>query len=144
MIKDRDSWETPKELWNKLNEQYNFWIDCCANKSNHKCNRYYEIFEDCDFIHDNLVCWMNPPFSKAYTMFEHFFKVINKGVAIYRCDNMETKVWQKIILPNSSWIFIFNKRIQYEGQEGKGSRFPSALFGFNVPPPKLTNGVLLI
>jgi len=130
MIKDRDSWETPKELWNKLNEQYN--------------NRYYEIFEDCDFIHDNLVCWMNPPFSKAYTMFEHFFKVINKGVAIYRCDNMETKVWQKIILPNSSWIFIFNKRIQYEGQEGKGSRFPSALFGFNVPPPKLTNGVLLI
>jgi len=130
MIKDRDSWETPKELWNKLNEQYN--------------NRYYEIFEDCDFIHDNLVCWMNPPFSKAYTMFEHFFKVINKGVAIYRCDYMETKVWQKIILPNSSWIFIFNKRIQYEGQEGKGSRFPSALFGFNVPPPKLTNGVLLI
>ena len=86
---------------------------------------------------------MNPPFSKAFKMFEHFFKVVNKGVCIYRCDNMETKVWQDIILPNASWIFIPNKRIKYEGHEGKGSRFPSALIGFNVEPPKNINGVVL-
>jgi len=26
------------------------------------------------------VFWMNPPFSKAYDMFKHFFKVVEKGV----------------------------------------------------------------
>jgi len=56
---------------------------------------------------------------------------------------METKVWQEQILKHATWIFIFNKRIFYEGQESKGCRFPSALIGFNVKPPKLDNGYLL-
>lgn len=78
--------------------------------------------------------WMNPPFSKALEMFKHFFEIIPNGVAIYRCDNMETKVWQEVIFPNASWVFIPNKRIAYEGMDGKGSRFPSALIGLNVEP----------
>jgi len=142
MIKDRDSWETPKELWNELNDQYKFTFDCCASNINKKCS-FYSI----NFLKYKKVsasCWMNPPFSKAFEMFEQFFKVINKGVAIYRCDNMETKVWQDVILKNASWIFIFNKRIQYEGQGGGGARFPSALIGFNVSPTNLINGKLLI
>ena len=87
---------------------------------------------------------MNPPFSKAKEMFEHFFKIINKGVCIYRCDNMETKVWNEIILKKASWIFIPKGRITYEGKAGKGSRFPSALIGYNVPKFKGMEGVFLI
>jgi hypothetical protein len=93
--------------------------------------------------HDDFMCWMNPPFSKAYDMFKHFFKVITHGVAIYRCDNMETKVWQDIILKNANWILIPKGRICYEGMEGKGSRFPSALIGFNVKPPKYVKGIVM-
>ena len=77
------------------------------------------------------------------SMFKHFFKEVEKGVAIYRCDNMETKLWQEIILPNATWIFIPNGRISYEGMEGSGSRFPSALIGFNVEPPKGLKGITL-
>jgi len=76
-------------------------------------------------------------------MFTHFFKMVDNGVAIYRCDNMETKVWQDIILPYATWIFIPNKRIAYEGMEGNGSRFPSALIGLNVAKPKELKGILL-
>lgn len=86
---------------------------------------------------------MNPPFSKAQEMFEQFFKVVSKGVAIYRCDNMETKVWQEVILKNAGWIFIPNTRIRYTGMEGNGSRFPSALIGLNVEPPKDIEGTTL-
>ena len=137
----RDNWETPQKLFDQLNEQYKFDFDCCAVKTNTKCKewtccfRYYKAF--------HFTCWMNPPFSKSYEMFEEFFK-IEEGVAIYRCDNMETKIWQEQILSNASWIFIFNKRIQYEGQEGQGARFPSALIGYNVDPPELKNGILLV
>ena len=139
---ERDEWETPKWLFNKLHKQFNFKYDCCASKENTKTKDYSEIdFQDIGLVRSTA--WMNPPFSKALEMFRHFFKVIKKGVAIYRCDNMETKVWQQIILPNASWVFIPNKRIAYEGMEGSGSRFPSALIGFNVPLIESLVGITL-
>ena len=139
---ERDEWQTPQWLFNKLDEQYNFSFDCCANKKNTKCGIWHNDFLN-KLINRESVCWMNPPFSKAYEMFEHFFKVVGEGVCIYRCDNMETKIWQDIILKHATWVFIPKGRISYEGMEGKGSRFPSALIGFNVEPPKELNGRLL-
>ena len=139
---ERDEWETPQWLFERLNKQYNFTLDCCANEKNTKCKHWNDAFEEEGvFLVD--VCWMNPPFSKAKEMFNHFFKVVDKGVAIYRCDNMETSIWQDIIFPNASWILIPNKRIAYEGMEGNGSRFPSALIGFNIESPINVDGVLL-
>jgi hypothetical protein len=144
-INNRDEWQTPNDLFNHLNIQYNFFIDCCANNINTKCNKYFNKFENIDFIHDNITCWMNPPFSKSQLMFNHFFKIVSKGVAIYRCDNLETKVWQNIIIPNCSWILIPNKRIIYTGLSNKWNRpvFASSLIGLNVPPPKLIKGRIL-
>jgi len=141
-MKDRDMWETPKELWEGLNKQYIFNFDCCANGFNKKCSKWacnFESIKDAQW----WCCWMNPPFSKAYKMFEHFFNVVKCGVAIYRCDNMETKVWQDIILKNASWILIPKGRIKYEGFEGTGSRFPSAIIGYNVDVPEYLEGVIL-
>ena len=146
---ERDDWETPYQLFNILDEQYNFTFDCCATESNKKTERYSNNFlEITKEILKEEVCWMNPPFSKAKEMFDHFFKVVTKGVAIYRCDNMETKVWQDIILPNATWIFIPKGRINYTYnpnlRNGKGTRFPSALIGFNVELIKNITGNLLI
>lgn len=137
----RDEWQTPKWLFDKLTEQYHFHFDCCANANNKKCEYFSDNFETEEYI--NLTAWMNPPFSKAYKMFEHFTKVTQRGIAIYRCDNLETAIWQRIIIPNSSWIFIPNKRINYEGSNGKGSRFPSALIGFNLSTPNSLDGMIV-
>jgi len=140
-IEDRDDWQTPQWLFDKIDKQYNFQFDCCANNKNSKCAYHSE-----DFLNEKPLggmAWMNPPFTKAYEMFEHLFKTIDKGVCIYRCDNMETKIWQEIILKHATWIFIPKGRISYEGKIGKGSRFPSALIGFNIEPPKELNGYTL-
>ena len=111
-IPSRDEWQTPQKLWDKLNNQYFFTFDCCANKYNRKVNDFsmdLSIKTPCGFG----LCWMNPPFSKAYEMFKTFFRVVTKGIAIYRCDNIETKLWQEEIFPNASWVFIPSKRIAY-------------------------------
>ena len=148
-VVERDDWQTPQWLFDILNKQYNFELDCCANKNNTKCNTFYTKFETI-FLYPvdsrwfNKVAWMNPPFSKAKKMFETFFNNIEEGICIYRCDNMETKIWQDIILKHATWIFIPKGRISYEGKVGKGSRFPSALIGFNVPVPKDVEGATLI
>lgn len=145
----RDLWQTDQKLFDTLNSQFNFNIDCCANKTNNKCELFYDDFERTK-IEDfkDIVVWMNPPFSKASEMFTHFFKVVSKGVAIFRCDNLETKVWQNIILKNCDWIFIPQGRwsytpFEFSRNEGKGTRFPSALIGIGVEPPKELKGCIL-
>ena len=142
---DRDVWRTPQELFVNLDMQYNFTHDCCAMEdgSDSRCNVWSYDFLKTDDFWTTDVCWMNPPFSKAKEMFEHFFKVVGKGVCIYRCDNMETAVWQDVILPKAAWILIPKGRISYEGFEGKGARFASALIGYNVPPPEHVVGKVL-
>lgn len=143
----RDLWQTPKELFDTLNKQYDFNFDCCASKENKKCEFWHDDFEKVGTeeagLSDDSIAWMNPPFSKAREMFEHFFDVVHKGVAIYRCDNLETRIWQKIIFPNVDWVFIPHKRIAYEGMNGNGSRFPSALIGVGVEPPIELKGTIL-
>jgi|GEM_PF-2381117 len=146
-IAARDEWQTPQWLFNELNRQYNFKFDCCATYLNRKCKDYSDnflYFKAICLSELRKCCWMNPPFSKSLKMFEHFFKVVFKGVTIYRSDNLETKLWQDIIMKNATWIFIFNYRVNYEGEEGKGARFPSALIGYNVEPPINLNGTILI
>ena len=146
-IKERDTWQTPQWLFDKLNNQYNFLTDCCSDDKNRKCDHYYtkeKPFEDFNPFTKIGKCWMNPPFSKAKEMFEHFFKIVKKGVCIYRCDNLETVLWQDVIFKNANWIFIPRSRIIYEGMEGKGSRFPSALIGVGLKPPKNLDGYTLI
>ncbi len=144
-ITERDNWETPKKLWNKLDNQYKFNFDCCASENNSKCEEWSEEFDILPKVLFDFkyICWMNPPFSLAREMFEHFFKVVSKGVAIYRCDNLETSLWQEVILANADWVFIPKGRISYEGKEGKGSRFPSALIGKGIPIPKELKGFTL-
>ena len=145
-IEERDLWETKQELWDKLDSQYTFLFDCCANKDNCKTFEFSNDFLNVKRCGE--VAWMNPPFSKAREMFEHFFAVVERGVCIYRCDNMETKIWQEIILKHANWIFIPKGRISYKSfeykrKEGTGSRFPSSLIGFNVEPPKDMEGATL-
>jgi len=142
---ERDEWQTPTQLWNKLDKQYEFTFDCCAMQENTKTNRFSYYFQviSKENVKDDM-CWMNPPFSKDKEMFKHFFKVVNEGVAIYRCDNMETKLWQNTILPNADWIHIPKGRINFEGLYGGGATFPSALIGLNVNPPKNIEGYTLL
>ena len=138
-LPERDLWQTNQEFWNELDKQYEFTFDCCANKENTKCDLFSSNFEHTD--PDNNICWMNPPFSDASSMFEHFFKVVKKGVAIFRCDNMETRIWQDIILSNCDWIAIPKGRISYTPFDitirNGMTRFPSALIGKGVDIPKI-------
>jgi len=139
----RDSWETPHYLFDVLNRQYNFDLDCCATKTNKKVDDFSSNFLKTYPLGLFKSCWMNPPFSKAEEMIKHFFKYVPKGVMIYRCDNMETKIWQEIIFPNATWIFIPTRRIVYEGMDGSGPRFPSALIGLMVKKPIQLKGTIL-
>ena len=59
------TWETPKEFFNKLNSVFNFTLDVCASPETAKCEKYFtpEIDGLTKNWADNM-CWMNPPYGR--------------------------------------------------------------------------------
>jgi len=36
-----NEWATPQNFFDELDSEFHFTLDPCADKSNHKCDRYY-------------------------------------------------------------------------------------------------------
>ena len=43
---ETDQWATPQDFFDKLNSEFHFTLDPCANKHNHKCDKYYTAEDD--------------------------------------------------------------------------------------------------
>lgn len=65
----RDDWETPPDLFERLNAEFEFTLDAAANAENRKCVRY--LGPGSPLINDALAClgfgpgeriWCNPPY----------------------------------------------------------------------------------
>ena len=41
-----DEWETPQDLFDRLDQEFCFDLDPCANETNHKCEKYFTKKED--------------------------------------------------------------------------------------------------
>lgn len=40
---ERDDWETPQSLFDKLNQEFHFTIDVASSDSNAKCEKHYTM-----------------------------------------------------------------------------------------------------
>lgn len=60
-----DEWSTPQDFFDKLNEEFHFDLDVCANESNHKCALYYDREQDgLKMPWKDHVVWCNPPYGR--------------------------------------------------------------------------------
>ena len=58
-------WETPQNTFDKLNEEFNFTLDVCANDDNKKCDKFFsEEYDGLSQDWSNDICWMNPPYGR--------------------------------------------------------------------------------
>jgi phage N-6-adenine-methyltransferase len=125
-LKHSDNWATPKEFYNKLNEEFNFDFDPCPLNEG-------EITPDKDGL---LIEWgkrnfINPPYSK--NLKEAFVKkavdVANNGALCVMLlpVSTSTKLFHDVIQPNAKEIRFVRGRIAFEGintfgeMVGKGS-----------------------
>lgn len=61
----RQDWATPLEFFKKLDKEFHFTLDPCANKHNAKCNKYYT--KKNDGLKQNWAgerVFVNPPFGR--------------------------------------------------------------------------------
>lgn len=114
-----DNWETPKELYDKLDKEFHFDFDPCPIQ-------YGEIPEDKDGL---LIPWgkvnfVNPPYSRVLK--EAFIKRAieekNKGntSVLLLPVSTSTKIFHNQILPNANEIRFLEGRVKFKGYNTKG------------------------
>ena len=59
-----DMWETPQDLFDDLDREFNFDLDVCATQENAKCKRYYTPEQDGLSQPWDGTCWCNPPYGR--------------------------------------------------------------------------------
>lgn len=60
-----EEWETPKSLFDELNNQFHFTLDPCSTDENAKCEKHYTKEQDGlkqDWTGETVFC--NPPYGK--------------------------------------------------------------------------------
>lgn len=58
-------WETPQDLFDKLNEEFHFTVDVCASEQNAKCEKFYTRETDgLRRSRSGETAWCNPPYGR--------------------------------------------------------------------------------
>jgi len=63
-----DKWATPQDFYDKLNEEFHFTLDPCADEYDHKCEKYFTAKQDGlkqDWSGNTVFC--NPPYGNKET-----------------------------------------------------------------------------
>ena len=61
---DKDTWETPPEIFKRLDAEFHFDIDVCASADNAKCEQFIGPERDSLSLPWKGTCWMNPPYGR--------------------------------------------------------------------------------
>ena len=130
----RDDWETPQELFDKLNEEFHFQLDPCATDKTAKCKAYFTKNEDGlkqDWLKYKSI-FMNPPYGSEISKWLKKANETAQMGATVVClvpARTDTKWWWDYCQENSDGVkrtvrFI-RGRLKFSG---KGSApFPSAI-----------------
>lgn len=146
----REDWGTPRDLFNRLDDIYNFEVDLCARDDNALCGRW--ITPEVDFLalplSDNWLStpawkWCNPPYGKCGCG-----PFVDKLMDLY---NVVTLVpfspgskWFRKIWTHASYVVVIHGRLQFHGAPNR-AMFDSCLAVRNGPsvlwevPPGIEN-----
>lgn len=136
---NKETWSTPDDLFEVLNDEYSFSFDLAASKENAKCQKYFTVSDDSlskNWHELEGVLWCNPPYARGKTeaFVKKAYEESKKGahiVMLLAC-RPDTHYWHKYIFGKQKVVFIRGK-LKFKG--GKDlAPFPSALVMFGEFP----------
>ena len=129
--RNKDEWRTPKDIFDKLDEEFNFTVDVAADMSNHLCPYYFSdkippSAFDIDWAETyygtagkqgkECAFWMNPPYSRGNG--ERFCKKAyeesQRGcivVGLLKCDT-STKYYHDYVM-KAHEIRVLPRRVKF-------------------------------
>lgn len=130
-----DEWPTPRDLFERLDREFNFTLDVCATDNNHKCDHYFTKEQDGLSQDWTGVCWMNPPYGREIGRWmKKAYESSSKG-AIVVCllpARTDTAWWHDYAM-KASEIRLIRGRLKF-GDATTTAPFPSAIAIFGTGP----------
>lgn len=111
-----DVWSTPQDLFDKLDQVFNFTLDVCALPENAKCQDFYTPELNGLKQKWSGVCWMNPPYgSEIKFWIEKASETAKQGHTVVALLPVRTDVgwWQEHCLNRE--IHYIKGRLKFGG-----------------------------
>lgn len=124
------TWATPQDLFDKLNEEFDFTLDPCATKETAKCVKYFTPEIDGlvqSWDNENVFC--NPPYGKEIVKWVKKSSEAVGGVVVMLIPaRTDTRYFHDYIY-NKSEIRFIKGRIKFVGnnKSSNSAPFPSML-----------------
>ena len=125
-----DQWETPQDLFDELNEKYQFDIDVCALPENAKCDKYFSPEDNGLSKMWSGTCWMNPPYGREIGkwMLKAFHEGCNGSTVVCLVPaRTDTAWWHDFAMKGE--ITFLRGRLKFGGHKNSAP-FPSAIVVF--------------
>lgn len=128
-----DLWHTPQDFYDKLNEEFNFTLDPCANSENHKTDKYFTK-EDDGLAQDwgGNVVFCNPPYGRVLKDWvkksSEEAKKPNTIIVMLIPARTDTKYFHEYIY-NKAEIRFIKGRLKFGGSKNSAP-FPSMVVVF--------------
>jgi len=130
MMSSKDqTWETPQDLFDKLNSVFNFETDVCAVPETAKCNTYFTPEIDGLKQEWKGFCWMNPPYGREQVKWIEKASKENATTVCLIPARPDTKIWHETIFKKAKAVCFIKGRLKFGGSKDSAP-FPSALIVF--------------
>lgn len=125
---ESEVWETPKDLFDKLDTEFHFDIDVCALPFNAKCTTFFTPDQDGLKQKWEGVCWMNPPYGRTIGAWMSKALEAKTTVVCLVPARTDTKWWHEYAMKASEIRFV-KGRLKF-GDSKNSAPFPSAIIVF--------------
>lgn len=141
MMSEDLTWETPMELFDKLDEKFQFTLDpCCLPQSARVAN--YFTPEDDGLIQDwgNNIVFMNPPYGREIKKWmEKAVDAWKKGATVVCLvpARVDTSWWWNAVVETHASVTFIKGRLKFGNGENRAKNsapFPSALIFLDALP----------
>ena len=128
-----DLWSTPQDLFDRLNNEFHFTLDVCANEYNHKCDNYYT--KEQDGLNQPWIgtVWCNPPYGREISQWvkKAFLASVNGSTVVMLLPSRTDTKWfhDYIYKRNNVEIRFIKGRLKF-GDSKNSAPFPSMIVIF--------------
>lgn len=122
-----DLWATPRDFFDKLNDEFSFEVDVCANDENAKCSKYFTKEQDGLAQDWKGICWMNPPYGREIGAWMKKADESARGGAVVVClvpARTDTRWWHEYAIKHE--VRFIRGRLKF-GDAKNSAPFPSAV-----------------
>ncbi|MDF9748654.1 DNA N-6-adenine-methyltransferase [Arthrobacter sp. ES3-54] len=132
-----DDWPTPLDLFDTLDEEFNFTLDPCASAANAKCPNFYT--QDDDGLAQEWVgsVFMNPPYGREIGKWvAKAYEAAESGATVVCLipSRTDTKYWHDYVMKASEVRFI-RSRLHFDNPSHQERKASGAATAHNAPFP---------